>query len=127
MANQIDFAHEELIRIGAPTDVISSYIDVIQAYTDAQLATVDSGGLNVMILKDLLLWQPLTPLTNDPAEWSAVGDRLWQSTRNPEAFSYDQGITYYLLSERDIDPTSIHISMPKADAIALDPNGGVNG
>ncbi len=45
------------------------------------------------------------PLTDNPDEWMLIhedvweGDVVWQSRRNSEAFSHDEGQTYYLLSE----------------------------
>lgn len=56
----------------------------------------------------LLRYGTLSPLTNSPDEWNEVAAEytsgpttLWQSQRNPEAFSEDGGRTYYLLSEVD--------------------------
>ena len=65
-------------------------------------------GSAVQVLEDLLRQRALTPLTDDRAEWTSLsalvgGKRLWQSARNPDAFSRDQGKTYELLSE-DGDP-----------------------
>lgn len=65
-----------------------------------------SHFIGVYILGDLLNYRNLSPLTNDPDEWEhhdeSVSGRkggLWQSKRNPEAFSNNGGKTYYLLSE----------------------------
>jgi hypothetical protein len=65
-----------------------------------------SHFIGVHILADLLNYRNLSPLTNDPAEWNHVAEPIsgvrggiWQSTRNPEAFSKNGGKTYYLLSE----------------------------
>lgn len=67
-----------------------------------------SGGSHyaaMAILERLLDFKNLSPLTDNPDEWIEVGDKLigepvWQNARNGEAFSYDEGKTYYLLSER---------------------------
>lgn len=63
-----------------------------------------SAGVAIHILNDLLQFQNLSPLTDDPDEWMLIeeaiaGPNCWQSRRNPEAFSNDGGKTYYLLSE----------------------------
>ena len=112
MSNLVDHARRELVLIGEEPTTISGYLDVIQAFADMG----HSGGsrsVAIPVINTLLQFKPLTPLTNDPDEWTRVGDRFWQSQRDSEAFSYDNGITYYLLSERDIDPKSIHIADPK--------------
>ncbi len=58
----------------------------------------------------MLQFKNLRPLTNNPDEWMDVGDNCWQSCRNPEAFSLNGGITYYLLSEGGTmdDPNPSH-------------------
>lgn len=75
-------------------------------------------GWGIETLARLLRFEPLTGLTSNPAEWMDVAEvmpegwtadgtpgatpaTLYQSRRNPEAFSLDGGATYYLLSERE--------------------------
>ena len=58
------------------------------------------------VFERLANWKALTELTNDPDEWNDVSemaaqDVMFQSCRNPEAFSHDGGKTYYLLSEAE--------------------------
>lgn len=64
-----------------------------------------SAAMTIAILEKLLRFKPLTPLTNDPDEWMDVGETMgretWQSRRNPEAFSNDGGVTYYLLDDHE--------------------------
>ncbi|MGC4886688.1 hypothetical protein [Micromonospora sp. DT227] len=61
-----------------------------------------SAGVGVEQLRTLLGFGTLSALTDDPDEWTLVptAEPLWQSVRNPEAFSTDHGKTHYLLSER---------------------------
>ena len=70
-----------------------------------------SGGsafLALGLFNQLARLRPLSPLTADPDEWMLVADGmldpeeppLWQSRRNPEAFSNDEGKSYYLVSEK---------------------------
>jgi hypothetical protein len=59
-----------------------------------------SASAGVAVLKRLLEFRNLSPLTDDPKEWMEVDDSLmWQNRRNGEAFSGDGGKTYWLLSE----------------------------
>lgn len=51
----------------------------------------------------LLQFKPLTAITNDPAEWtdrsSLVGGQpLWQSDRDPDAWSHDEGQHFWYMS-----------------------------
>lgn len=58
-----------------------------------------SGGsahVLLAVLEKLLRFQPLTPLTSDPQYWMEVADGLWQSKRDPHAFSKDGGKTWYV-------------------------------
>jgi hypothetical protein len=67
-------------------------------------------------LSTLLHFGTLSPLTDNPDEWMRVTDAepMWQSLRNPQAFSTDGGSTYYLLDEREaagsMDKTPMHRS-----------------
>ncbi len=79
---------------------------------EAMLAAVEafarggwSGGsapYGVAIVTDLLQYKPLSPLTDDPAEWIDHGDNLWQSRRRPDAFSEDGGKTYRLQADAPV-------------------------
>ena len=66
-----------------------------------------SFPLAVDYLHRLLRYEVLTPLTDDPAEWQdqsdASGYPLWQSVRDPRAFSLDGGTTYWLTTETGHD------------------------
>lgn len=66
-----------------------------------------SGSLVLNIFNRVVNFQNLTPLTDNPDEWHSGATGLWQNTRNSEAFSYDGGKTYYLLSEKRPDSEPI--------------------
>lgn len=51
-------------------------------------------------LDRLMGMRNITPLTGDPDEWVEVSEGWWQNLRNGEAFSWDGGKNYYLLSEQ---------------------------
>ncbi|MFF7631421.1 hypothetical protein [Streptomyces cyaneofuscatus] len=110
-------------RSTAPRAVKSNL--VAHARTELRILGEDRDTIRglphaIAYLERLLRFQPLTDLTDDPAEWidrHAEGMTpipLWQSNRNSEAFSTDGGKTYYLLSEQqaagDIATTPLHHS-----------------
>lgn len=106
MSNLVDHARRELTLVGEDQDVIDGLCRVVQAFADMG----HSGGsahFATQYLERLLRYQPLSELTNDPGEWidrhseGLTTEPLWQSVRNPEAFSTDGGKTYTLLSERE--------------------------
>ena len=72
-----------------------------------------SAFATVDIAQRLMSYEPLTPLTNDPAEWNHIADDmagrpdLWQSARKPDAFSNDGGLTYKVT-----DSGVVHTSAP---------------
>ena len=116
-SNLVAHARRELRIIGEDPDVIRGLCKVVQAFADMG----HSGGsahFAALYLDKLLRYQPLSELTDDPAEWidrHAEGlfpTPFWQSKRNPEAMSTDGGKTYYLISEQeaagDIATTPLH-------------------
>ena len=108
------FAKEELIKAGL-FDKDSSYGGMLGESTMKLMECFVKEGhsgfsasMQVEIFRRLASWKPLTPLTNDPAEWSNVtehcsNDRkpLWQSRRSPDCFSNDEGKTYYSVDDKD--------------------------
>ena len=113
--NLAEHARTELILIGKTPGEISAIVDILQGFSD--LAAFGETPMEALPnITSLLYFKNLSELTDDPNEWadisSAAGrsSQLWQSTRNAEAFSTDGGKTYYTLSERDMDPSSLHLS-----------------
>lgn len=95
-------ARRELEIIGEEPKIVDWYCKVIAEYHSFG----HSGGSHSVALPTLiklLNQENLSPLTNNPEEWGNVSDLsarpLWQNKRNGEAFSYNGGITYYLISE----------------------------
>jgi hypothetical protein len=124
-SNLVAHARRELRILGEDPDTIRGLCKVVQAFADMG----HSGGsahFASLYLDKLLRYQPLSELTDDPAEWidrhaeGLTTSPLWQSKRNPEAFSTDAGKTYYLLSEQeaagDMATTPLHRSkiLPQA-------------
>lgn len=95
----VEHAKRELELLGeTDQEYIDGIVKVIQAFADCGHSG-GSASVAIPTIHDLLQFKPLSPLTNDPSEWNEVGSEVWQSSRNPEAFSSDGGKTYYLLSE----------------------------
>lgn len=79
-------------------------LNAVQAFSEYGHSG-SSAFFGMHLLHELLNFRNLTPLTNDPEEWNHISEdvagrsNLWQSRRNPEAFSNNGGKTFYLLSE----------------------------
>jgi hypothetical protein len=115
-SNLVRHARIELQRINEEPETIEQYVRIIQAFSDMG----HSGGsapIAIATIYRLLMFLPLSPLTNDPDEWKflsediwGVSGGIWQNKRNSKAFSNDGGKTYYLLSEggNDKNRTPLH-------------------
>ncbi len=98
----VDHARHELALIGEDQDTADGIVKVIQAFADCDHAGY-SAPMAIDYLDRLLRQQPLSPLTSDASEWvdrtDVSGYPLWQSTRDPRAFSEDGGKTWDLVDE----------------------------
>jgi hypothetical protein len=121
MSNLVDHAHRELELSGQLAED-PLYAGTLLAAIAAFTAYGHSGGSAEMArhqLHTLLGHGVLAPLTSDPAEWedrSEVSSTpMWQSRRDPAAFSADGGRTYWLLAERDaagsMETTPLHTAV----------------
>jgi hypothetical protein len=90
----------ELSLIKEDPKIILWYVSVIEAFNIMQL-TPEASDHCVATLTQLLRYGNLAPLTDEPKEWIQIGDELWQSIRNRDAFSNNGGITYKLYSENN--------------------------
>ena len=97
--NLVDHAIRELDLLGEEPETIKGYLRVIQAFAEMGHSG-GSAACAVPVIGMLLQYRNLTPLTSDPREWNDVGYELWQNARCSEAFSYDGGKTYWLLSDK---------------------------
>jgi hypothetical protein len=65
-----------------------------------------SADMTRTLFGKLSNFETLTDLTDDPDEWNEVTDMcadgkpLWQSRRNPAAFSNDNGKSYYSVDDK---------------------------
>jgi hypothetical protein len=93
----------ELSLIKEDTKIILWYVSVIEAFNIMQLEPEASDHC-VATLTQLLRYGNLAPLTDEPREWIQIGEEIWQSIRNRDAFSNNGGKTYKLYSENnDVD------------------------
>ncbi|MFJ7023182.1 hypothetical protein ACIQUW_32950 [Streptomyces sp. NPDC101117] len=106
-SNLVAHARRELRIIGEDPDTINDMCHIVQAFADMGPLGINAQHCAAYLDK-LLRHQPLSDLTDDPSEWinryaeGFTTKPLWQSKRNPEAFSTDGGKTYILLSEQQV-------------------------
>lgn len=114
MSNLVDHAKQELDILaskgGHDEELNQIIVECIEKFAEYGHSG-GSAAWAIPVLNDLLQFKNLSPLTDNPDEWMAVGTgdllyrgrTLHQSRRNPEAFSHDGGMTYYLLSNGSSD------------------------
>ena len=111
--NLAQHAWDELDRAGMFDDdsdyngaLGADVLALVRAFA-AQGHSGASAAATLSMLGRLLAFEPLSDLTDDPAEWLEVTDGLWQSRRMSEAFSRDGGRTYTRNSTRSTVYTSV--------------------
>lgn len=100
-------AERELILRGDDKEFTDMFLNMITCFSSYGHSG-SSAEHSIQTIERLLRCQNLTELTNDPDEWSLVNqgskltDLLWQSKRNPSAFTTDSEFdSYYLTGNRD--------------------------
>jgi hypothetical protein len=113
MSNLVDHAKRELELIGEEPETIEQYLKIIQAFADCGHSGFSAAHMTG-VLHELLQYNNLSLLTDDPDEWMHVAEvtygkpgGVWQNIRNSKAFSNDGGKTYYLLSEGGSDANRV--------------------
>jgi hypothetical protein len=100
----VQHAIRELEFAGVEHDVRPSIIAAVKAFASYGHSGGSASAV-IPMLNDLLNFRNIGPLTSHPDEWQHIeeniaGDNLtWQSRRHSDAFSKNNGITYYVLSE----------------------------
>jgi hypothetical protein len=103
-SNLAAHAKREMEFAGVEEDVRPSILAAVQAFASYGHSG-SSAAVCAMMLGDLLRFEPLGPLTDDPGEWMHLDADMfghpstWQSRRKPSAFSEDHGRHYYVLEE----------------------------
>ena len=59
-----------------------------------------SAEMTLAIFDRVARWKTLSPITNNPEEWTKVTDDLWQNKRSPSHFSKDGGETWQDVDEK---------------------------
>jgi hypothetical protein len=106
MGQFIDHAETELKLLGEDQEVIDNIALMMEVWESMG----HSGGSHFALLstlEKLMRLENLTPLTDDPSEWSLIDKDMWpdqdenayQSLRNSAAFSNNAGLTYWLVGE----------------------------
>jgi len=101
-SNLVNHARRELELIGEEPETIDGILRIMQAFADMGHS---GGSASVIIpwIHELLQFNNLKPLTDNPDEWQQLNDMgmldVWQSRRRADAFSTDGGKTYYTLGE----------------------------
>jgi hypothetical protein len=101
MSELVNHARRELEIIGEEPETIEGYLKVIQAFADMG----HSGGsamVAIPVINELLQYNNLAPITNNPEDWMDVANLLWQCKRNPRLFSVDGGKTYYDVDNKGV-------------------------
>lgn len=97
MSNLMKHARQELALLNNGSDIDEPLLQMVQIFSDmghsGSSAEYCRGALN-----ELLAFRNLSPLTDDPEEWEKHSD-VWQNRRRSEAFSSDEGKSYWLLSD----------------------------
>lgn len=83
-----------------------STIAVFESYGHCRKTSAKAADILIKLLQE----KPLSPPTDHPDEWVEVTDifggpeRLWQNTRDTDAYSTDGGLTwYYYYEDRFVD------------------------
>lgn len=113
MSNLEKHAEEEMRRAGlydADADYGGMIPEAVMKMIRAHSSEGHSGGshgMTMAIFNRVVNFKPLTPLTDDPNEWTQVspdmsppGETVWQSRRSSSCFSNDGGKTYYDIDEK---------------------------
>lgn len=103
--NLYAFAQQELAYLRSPSDGPDEMQDAIEKCVldiVATFAAQGHGGSSapyvVAVLKKVLMFEPLGPLTGGDEEWTEVGngeDMRWQSKRCPSVFKRADGTAYH--------------------------------
>lgn len=98
----VEHAERELALRGEDPELIANLVATVRTFAEFG----HSGGsapFAIDYLTRLLRYEPLTPITSDPAEWidrsEMSGYPIWQNVRDGRAMSEDGGKTWSLVGE----------------------------
>lgn len=123
MSNLEAHAEAEMRRAGLydkDADYAGMIPEAVMKLVKVHAAEGHSGAshwLTLQVFNKVINFKPLTPLTDNPAEWMQLGpdlmpDQTWQSCRQSSCFSKDGGKTWYDIDEKKEEgqPFTIHRS-----------------
>jgi hypothetical protein len=112
-----DHAVNELDRIDAPSVIGDPLTMIVGTFAD-----VPDPETNWVVMRDyldkLLKFEPLSPITADPAEWVSRFEQagnvpIWQSIRWPNAWTRSPTFaTYFLMTEAGDEAGEIYATDP---------------
>lgn len=90
MSNLVNWAEEELKRIGGQDDEMQQemnkgILEMVKTFSE-QGHSGFSSSYALSIIKKLLAWKPITPLTGEDDEWIEYADGMFQNKRSSEIF-----------------------------------------
>lgn len=100
MSNLVDYAKEELKRIGMIdsgepyNDAISEEIIALIELFASQGHTGFTAPYVINVFKRLAMFKPLTPLTGEDSEWNETGTGVYQNKRYSAVFKGKDGKAY---------------------------------
>lgn len=86
----------------ADADYGGAIPEAVMALVKAHSEQGHSGGshwVTLGVFNKVINYKTLTPLTSSPDEWCEVSPGVWQSNRQPDAFSENGGQTWYCLDD----------------------------
>ena len=100
MSNLVDYAKEELERIGMIDSgepyndlVAKAILDLIELF-DSQGHSGFTASYTVNVFKRLAMYEPLTPLTGEDSEWNEIEPGFYQNKRYSAVFKEKDGKAY---------------------------------
>lgn len=108
-SNLVTYAQSELQRAGLFDDdsdyggmLGTAVLDIIKLFSTQGHSGMSAAAVTEMA-STLMRYEPLTPLTYGPDEWTHVADEmvaeaqrpLYQNKRKSDVFSHDEGATWY--------------------------------
>lgn len=100
MSNLVDYAKDELKRIGMIdsgepyNDIVTKAIlDLIELF-DSQGHSGFTASYTVNVFKRLAMYEPLAPLTGEDSEWNEIEPNHYQNKRYSAVFKEKDGKAY---------------------------------
>jgi hypothetical protein len=98
MGALVDYAKSELALLSDGSDVqnaMDKHILKIVEVFEEEGHTGFTAGYAINLLKKLLEFKPVTPLTGRDEEWNEVGTGVWQNRRCSNIFKENDGLGAY--------------------------------